>query len=331
MTTVDVVIPCYRYGKFLKQCVESVTTQQDVEVRLLIIDDASPDDSPEIAEELARQDNRIEFVRHTRNKGHITTYNEGIEWAKADLFLLLSADDYLLAGALSRAAELHRAHPDMSFAFGDAILAYDDGTQVARKPFGTAFSDTTKVFACADFIKAMEGRNIVPTPTAVVKTAVQKKVGGYSHHLPHAGDMAMWLNLSAEGPVGFVGAPQAAYRMHSHNMSRSYSSARLPDLQQRQAAIEHFLERIGSTRSDVDQLRTILMRDLAVNASIQAAAALDERESDISRELAEFALALDPTIRFSLPWLRLHLHKAIGPRGWQILRSSLGVSARVPD
>lgn len=73
------------------------------------------------------------------------------------------------------------------------------------------------------------------------------------------------------------------------------------------------------------------MRDLAVSASKQAAAAFDERESDISRQLAKFALTLDPTIRFSLPWLRLHLHKAIGPRGWQILRSSLGVSARVPD
>jgi len=331
MTTVDVVIPCYRYGKFLKQCVDSVTTQQDVQVRLLVIDDASPDDSAEIAEELARQDHRIEFVRHTNNKGHIATYNEGIEWINADLFLLLSADDYLQPGALSRASALYKANPDISFVFGDATLAYSDGTQVARKPFGNAFAGSTKVFSCEDFIKGMKGRNIVPTPTAIVRTEAQKMVGGYSHNLPHAGDMAMWLNLSAIGPVGFIGIPQAAYRIHSHNMSHSYSSSRLPDLQQRQEAIEYFLQRVSSMRPDVEQFRRILMRDLAMNASMQAANSLDEHKYDISRQLAKFALSLDPTIRFSLPWLRLHVRKAIGLRGWQILRSSLGISTRAPD
>ncbi len=48
MSFVDVIVPCYRYGHFLRECVESVL-EQEVNVRVLIIDDASPDDTAEVA------------------------------------------------------------------------------------------------------------------------------------------------------------------------------------------------------------------------------------------------------------------------------------------
>ncbi|MFB2604086.1 glycosyltransferase family 2 protein, partial [Rhizobium phaseoli] len=108
MQRVDVVIPCYNYAHFLEECVESVLAQAGVDVRVLILDDCSPDNTPEVGMALASRDSRVIYRRHPANKGHIATYNEGIEWAGGDLFLLLSADDYLLAGALGRASELMR-------------------------------------------------------------------------------------------------------------------------------------------------------------------------------------------------------------------------------
>ena len=47
------------------------------------LDDASPDNTPEVGAALARADERVTYVRHAANKGHIATYNEGIEWASA--------------------------------------------------------------------------------------------------------------------------------------------------------------------------------------------------------------------------------------------------------
>src|SRR6516164_9433107 len=101
---IDVFIPCYNYGGFLYQSVNSVLSQVGVDVRALVIDDASPDNTAEVASALAREDSRVTVIRHSTNKGHINTYNEGIEWASADYMLLLPADDYLLPGALRRAA-----------------------------------------------------------------------------------------------------------------------------------------------------------------------------------------------------------------------------------
>ena len=90
MSSVSVVIPCYRYGHFLEQAVSSVLDDQPgVDVRVLIIDDASPDDSGELAEKIAAGDPRIDVVVHATNKGNIATFNEGLlEWADGDYTLL---------------------------------------------------------------------------------------------------------------------------------------------------------------------------------------------------------------------------------------------------
>ena len=52
MATVDIVVPCYRYGHFLEECVGSILNQSLDDVRILIIDDASPDDSAAAAKAL---------------------------------------------------------------------------------------------------------------------------------------------------------------------------------------------------------------------------------------------------------------------------------------
>jgi glycosyltransferase involved in cell wall biosynthesis len=129
VSSVDVIVPCYRYGHFLRECVESVLSQTDVDDRVLIIDDASPDNTAEVAAELVREDPRVTCIRHSENKGHIGTYNQGIKWASADYMLILSADDYLLPGALSRAAHLMDAHPEVGFTFGNVMELNDDATR----------------------------------------------------------------------------------------------------------------------------------------------------------------------------------------------------------
>lgn len=77
MQRVDVVIPCYNYAHFLEECVGSVLSQAGVDVRVLILDDYSPDNTPEVGMALASRDKRVTYRRHTANEGHIATYNGG--------------------------------------------------------------------------------------------------------------------------------------------------------------------------------------------------------------------------------------------------------------
>jgi cellulose synthase/poly-beta-1,6-N-acetylglucosamine synthase-like glycosyltransferase len=99
MSAVDLVVPCYNYARFLSRCISSILSQADVDVRVLIIDDTSSDDTPEVGLRLAAMDSRVKFRRHEQNRGHIATYNEGLlEWATAKYSMLISADDLLAPG-----------------------------------------------------------------------------------------------------------------------------------------------------------------------------------------------------------------------------------------
>ena len=56
-------------------------SQEGVELRVLIIDDCSPDETPEVARRLTEADARVEYRRHEQNEGLAATNNEGLEWA----------------------------------------------------------------------------------------------------------------------------------------------------------------------------------------------------------------------------------------------------------
>lgn len=102
MSTIDIVIPNYNYGRFLEGCVESVLGQNIPDMRILIIDNASTDDSVAIARSLAAANPRIETSLRPRNLGGHASFNEGIDWARADYFAIICADDVLSPGALAR-------------------------------------------------------------------------------------------------------------------------------------------------------------------------------------------------------------------------------------
>ena len=110
-SSVDVVIPCYQYGRFLRDCVTSVLTQGIQNLRVLIIDNASTDDSVEVAQQLAGEDRRVEVVAHRRNLGPHASFNEGIDWAKSHYFMILCADDLLAPSCLPRAVSIMEQHP----------------------------------------------------------------------------------------------------------------------------------------------------------------------------------------------------------------------------
>jgi glycosyltransferase involved in cell wall biosynthesis len=343
LARIDVIIPCYNYGRFLYQCVDSVLGQVGVDVRVVVIDDASPDNTAEVAAALAWQSPRVTVIRHSTNKGHINTYNEGIEWASADYMLLLSADDYLLPGALERATNLMDAHPEVGFTFGNVIELSDNGNETPTKSVIEATNDSDK--------RILEGRelieltgaegNQVTTCSAVVRTELQKHLGGYREELPHAGDMEMWLRFAAHASVGFIFACQGVYRRHSANMSAAYyfpsdgrliyrKNGRLTDLQQRKLAFDCFLERCRDVLPRHENLCRRLYRQLSESAVSHASAAFNDGEMEESRQLSDFAVAVCPEIRSSSAWVKLICKRWMGARAWRAVRPSVGAIRAMP-
>lgn len=324
MATVDVIVPCYRYGRYLEQCVLSVLDQAGVDVRVIILDDCSPDDTPAVAEMLRSRDARVHYSRNAENRGHIATYNLGLEWISADYYLLLSADDYLLPGALLRATSLMEDNPTVVFCFGESLVSNSDGTVACAAPLGAGAPGAGRVLETSEFVRLSGAKNIVPTPTAVIRTAVQKECGGYRPEYPHAGDMEMWLRLSVRGQVGFVGEAQAVYRQHESNMSRAYLGASIHrDLKERRDVLDRFFREDGSGLAESEALRENCIAALASDALGAAHDAFHHTELAGAEELAHFASSLWPPIRRSRQWWKLSAKRFVGPRVWLSLRASL--------
>jgi glycosyltransferase involved in cell wall biosynthesis len=314
MSSVSVVIPCYNYGQFLPEAVSSALDNQNgIDVRVLIIDDASTDDSVDVARQIAACDSRVEVSVHPANRGHLATYNEGLlEWAGGDYSVLLSADDRLTPGALRRAGDLLDARPDVGFAYGHP-LHFRDG--IALPPARTTVRGWS-IWSGQWWLERRfrDAHNCITSPEVVVRTSLQKRVGGYDRRLPHTGDIEMWLRLAAHANVGYVrGVDQAYYRLHGENMTKARTS--LIDLQQRRLAYEVLLERCADTLPDPAKLSATVHRKIAWEALWYAARAYDRRRTERTPvdELTAFAIDCWPHAR-ELPLYRaLQLRRRVGP------------------
>jgi len=290
MSTVDVVIPCYNYGRYLRSCIRSVLAQSEVTVRLLVIDDASSDDTAQIAQELAAADPRIEFLQHKVNKGHIATYNEGlIDWSTGEYTVLLSADDMLAPGSLRRAVRIMDIDKKIGMVYGRAVH-FEQETEL---PTIQASERGHARFSGAEWLKARckAGYNVISSPEVVVRRRIQHTVGGYRPELPHAGDLEMWLRIAAVSDIAYVrGVPQAFYRVHRASMFRTQYQTGLLDLHQRKAAFDSFFFHHKDV-ADGKPLHDWANRALAREALWDACRAYDhDRVNDGQiRELTDFA------------------------------------------
>jgi glycosyltransferase involved in cell wall biosynthesis len=309
MAKVDVVVPCYNYGRFLAACVDSVLKQSIHDLRVLIIDDASSDDSLSVAEKLAQADPRVSIIAHPQNKRHIATYNEGIAWASADYFLLLSADDLLVPGALERATEVMDANPDIVLTYGECIAWHDD----CKFPDIDLKRDYT--WGRHDLVSEMcaTAINFVPTPTAIARTITQKAIGGYRASLPHSGDMEMWLRFAAHGSVARINAVQGIYRKHSAAMSNAYFAEMLADYRQCQLAFDTFFNENEGRLDNSRGLQAVARRVLAERVFRNGITLLRRGRLNDGLRLIRAAMGMDHRLRYLPPLWRLM--KIPGPAG----------------
>lgn len=321
MSTVSVVIPCYNYGHYLDDAVKgALDDQEGIDVRVLIIDDASPDGSADIARQIAARYPRVEVAAHASNKGHIATYNEGLlDWADGDYTVLISADDRLTAGALRRAADLLDAHPEVGFAYGHPLHFQHGQPLPAARTKVTGWS----VWPGHWWLKRRfrEAHSCITSPEVMVRTSLQKQVGGLDPLLPHSGDLEMWMRLAAHADVGYIrGADQAYYRVHSKNMQKSFSP--LADLQQRRLAYDSVLERCGDRLPDKAMLSDLVHRTLSKEALWAAAHAYDRgRTCDTPvDDIVAFAFDCWPEANTLAAYKGLQLRRLVGPTAMPYLQ-----------
>ena len=98
---ISVIIPVYKVEKYLNQCVESVLTQSLSDIEVILVDDGSPDNCPDMCDAYAAMDARIRVI-HQKNLGLAGARNTGFRIAKGEYVAFLDSDDYVLPDAFAK-------------------------------------------------------------------------------------------------------------------------------------------------------------------------------------------------------------------------------------
>ncbi len=292
MVSVDVVVPNYNYGRYLRACVESVLDQEGVAVRVLIIDNASSDDSPHIARLLA-VDPRVELVLRSENLGTHASFNQGIDWAEADYFLLMFSDDFLAPGALKRATDAMEADRTIVFTYGRDIPVNGNAPipRIPRQPDPPPL----RLHQSRDFITRFCRLGVfqIPGPSIVVRTSVQKLVGHYREALPHSDDYEVWLRLAMHGTIGELDCIQAGIRSHDANRSTELWAHQIQHILHTAAAAESFFDHEGGQIQGSRALRRLARRGIANRAYWSGVSHLLRRNRE-AIDLFKLAFRLSP-------------------------------------
>jgi glycosyltransferase involved in cell wall biosynthesis len=99
---ISVIVPIYNSQRYIEKCLRSIMTQTLSEIEIICVDDASPDDSSAIVEKLAREDDRINLIRHARNLGLGGARNTGIAAARAAFITGVDGDDWIRPNMMER-------------------------------------------------------------------------------------------------------------------------------------------------------------------------------------------------------------------------------------
>lgn len=206
---VSVAVSLFDYGAYLPECLESVAAQRHAALELIVVDDASRDNSAAVAADWmhAYQDRfvRALLLRHRHNRGLAEARNTGFAAARANWVFVLDADNAIYPRAIGRLHEvMRRGHHAVAYSqlefFGDELT------------LGFADLWSQSQFERANHVDAM----------ALVSRQAWREVGGYTHLDGGWEDYDFWCKFIEHGLEGaFVPEILCRYRVHAGSMLRT--------------------------------------------------------------------------------------------------------------
>lgn len=201
---VAVIIPCFNYGQYIAEAVNSVLDQSYANIDIYIIDDGSDDGTTANLIDACKAD-RVTIV-HQKNTGLSLARNAGAKLAsKADYLLFLDADDRLHKHAFSTLVWSLENDPKASYVYCDQHF----------------FGDQELIWACQNYNAYDLLWSNHPTVTSLIRQTAFKDSGGYSAAMVHGyEDWAMWVQLLQTKHTGLrLAAPLFQHRKHGKTMT----------------------------------------------------------------------------------------------------------------
>lgn len=216
MPTVSVIIPTYNRATLLGRAIQSVLAQTYQDFELIIVDDASTDDTESLVKSFNSE--KIRYIRHRKNKGVSAARNTGIRSAKGDYIALQDSDDEWMPEKLEKQMRAFATAPP------EAGIVYTGFYMIVKnkKKYQPSASITPKDGKI--FSSIIKGEYLVSPQTIVVKRECFEKYGLFDERFPPMEDWEMSLRLSKHYQFKYIDEPLALYHIQPDSISRNKSA-----------------------------------------------------------------------------------------------------------
>jgi glycosyltransferase involved in cell wall biosynthesis len=210
-----VIVPVYNYARFVGLCLESILQQTSRDIEIIIVDDASTDETPQVVGLF--RDQRLRYLRHEENLGPAAAFNTGFEAANGEFIVKFDADDLMEPEYIATAVGVLEKLPGVGFVFTNARTIDELGneTGLVRRSGEPLTSASRSVFECLLY------GNFVISSSVVARKACYDKVGLYDPSLKYGEDWDMWLRMAYHFDVQYIDEPLVRRRLHPRSLAQS--------------------------------------------------------------------------------------------------------------
>jgi glycosyltransferase involved in cell wall biosynthesis len=213
---VSVVIPTRDRRDLLARTVSLVLAQKEVEVALVVVDEASTDGTSDYLDSL---DGRVSVVRHEQPRGVAAARNAGLERTQDEWVAFVDDDDLWAPGKLAAQLDALAARPGSDWSCAGAVVV-DEGLRVVG---------VETVPASQGLVDRLLTYNAIPGGGSgvVARAETLRALGGFDPALSVVADWDLWIRLALRSAPAAVDRPLVGYLRHEGNMSRDLEVIRL--------------------------------------------------------------------------------------------------------
>jgi len=201
---VSVVLPTHNGGRYLDQAVASIAAQSCGDWELILVDDASTDETPGKIAAWAGREERIKPVRLDENRKLPGALNEGFRRAAGEYLTWTSDDNWYAEDALARMLDVLCQSPEADIVYTDYALV-DAGGSPIRREHARPKEDLV-LGNCVG-------------PCFLFRRRVLERLGGYDEDFFLTEDYDFWLRASLEFSFLPIGEPLYFYRQHGESLT----------------------------------------------------------------------------------------------------------------
>lgn len=184
MNMVSIIMPTYNRGYIIGRAIESVCNQSYNDWELIIVDDASSDDTEKVL--ASYNDSRICYLKNAENKGANESRNIGASYAKGEVLAFLDSDNYWPANRLQKQLEIWKNHKEEKcFLYGKVQIT--DQNSVWVVPQNRMELDKLKRLELC--------YNVIDTNSIMISKVLFQKIKGFDKKLPRLQDWELALKL----------------------------------------------------------------------------------------------------------------------------------------